>query len=134
MIKKILIASDGSSSANKAVDLALNIASKYNAQVAALYIFDPMEMSYDEGDEEGGAVLDKITSKGKESNITVIEHIISANPINDFKVMICKIQPDLIVIANHGKTYDMKPYNDSRLGSVAQKVLEVSNVPVIISK
>ena len=72
--------------------------------------------------------------QGKEFNITVIEHIISANPINDFKVMICKIQPDLIVIANHGKTYDKKPYNDSRLGSVAKKVLEVSNVPVIISK
>ncbi|WP_295723388.1 universal stress protein [uncultured Methanobrevibacter sp.] len=134
MINKILIASDGSSSADKAADLAINIASKYNAKLAALYIFDPMEMSYDDGDDEGGAVLDKITSKGNEYNVTVIEHIISANPISDFKVMISKINPDLIVIASHGKTYDEKPYNDSQLGSVALKVLEVSNVPVIISK
>ncbi len=134
MFKKILIASDGSTSADKAVDLGIDIASKYNADVAALYIIDPMEFSYVDGDDDGGVVLDKITAKGKEKNLTVIEHIITANPINDFKLMICKIKPDLVVIANHGISYDEKPYDEGRLGSVALKVLEVSNVPVIISK
>ncbi len=133
MFKKILIASDGSQAAEKAIDLGINLAVKYQAEVAALYIINPMEMSYDDGDDDGGKVLDKITEKGKKAKITVIEHIITADPLKDFKIMICKINPDLVVIGKHGFTYDNKKYDENRLGSVAQKVLEVSNVPVIIA-
>ena len=133
MFKKILIASDGSPAAEKAIDLGINLAVKYQAEVAALYIINPMEMSYDDGDDDGGKVLDKITEKGKKAKITVIEHIITADPLKDFKIMICKINPDLVVIGKHGFTYDNKKYDENRLGRNKKKVLEVSNVPVIIA-
>lgn len=133
MFNKILIASDGSTSADKAIDLGIDIAVKYNAEIAALYIINPLEISYDDGDDDGGKVLDKITEKGKKANITVIEHIITADPLKDFAIMICKINPDLVVIGKNGTTFDENKYSKHKLGSVAKKVLEVSNVPVIIT-
>lgn len=133
MFNKILIASDGSTSADKAIDLGIDIAVKYNAEIAALYIINPLEISYDDGDDDGGKVLDKITEKGKKANITVIEHIITADPLKDFAIMICKINPDLVVIGKNGTTFDENKYSKDKLGSVAKKVLEVSNVPVIIT-
>lgn len=134
MFNKILIASDGSKTADIAIDMGINLAKKYGADVAALYIINPFKTTFDSGDDDGGAVLDKITAKGKENNVTVVEHIITADPIKDFKVMICKINPDLVVIGAHGNSFDKQHYNDEKLGSVASKVVEVSKVPVLIAK
>ncbi len=67
MFKNILVASDGSKCGDKAVDLAIDLASRYDARVAALYVMDfGSDLSYDELDDAGGAVLDDITAKGKE--------------------------------------------------------------------
>ncbi|OWT33788.1 universal stress protein UspA1 [Methanobrevibacter sp. 87.7] len=135
MFSKILIASDGSDTANKAIDVGVNIASKYNADIAALYIIDPFKMSFDDGDGQGGAVLDSITDKGHEHNLKVVEHIITADPINDFKVMIQKIDPDLVVIGQFGNSLDNSDNEyEKNIGSVAAKVLEVSPVPVLLVK
>ncbi|MDD5959615.1 MAG: universal stress protein [Methanobrevibacter wolinii] len=134
MFNKILIASDGSSTASKAIDTGVDIASKYGADIAALYIIDPFKMSYDDGDDQGGVVLDSITEKGHENNLKVVEHIITADPINDFKVMIQKINPDLVVIGQFGNSLDNKSNYEKNIGSVASKVLEVSDVPVLLVK
>ena len=134
MFDKILIASDGSKTADKAIDMGIDLARKYDCDVSALYIIDPAKTTFVLGDDEGGEVLDKITAKGKENGVTVIEHIITADPIKDFKVMICKINPDLVVIGAHGNSFDKQKYNSEKLGSVASKVLEVSKVPVLLVK
>lgn len=134
MFKNVLIASDGSTCANNAIDVGVDIASKYNADVAALYIIDPFKMSFDDGDDQGGEVLDGITEKGHNKNLKVIEHIITADPIKDFKVMIEKINPDLIVLGQFGNSFDNSEDYAKNMGSVASKVLEVSDVPVLLVK
>ena len=136
MFKNILVANDGSNCGNKAVDLAIDLASKYNSKISALYVMDfASDLSYDELDDTGGLVLDEITAKGKKANVTVVEHIITANPVNDMETMIRKINPDIVVIGAHGTTFEKNQETAfSKLGSVAENALKVSKVPVIIVK
>lgn len=136
MFKNILVANDGSEYGNKSVDLAIDLAVKYDSKISALYVMDfASDLSYDELDDEGGAILDKITAKGNEAGVTVVEHIITANPVNDMETMIRKINPDIVVIGAHGTTYDKNQETTvSKIGSVAKNTLRVSKVPVILVK
>ena len=136
MFKNILVASDGSKCGSKAVDLAIDMAIKYGAKISALYVMDfGSDLSYDELDDIGGAVLDDITLKGKEKGVVVVEHIITANPVFDMETMIRKINPEIAVFGARGlgadKDGDESP---SRIGSVALNALKVSKVPVILVK
>ena len=136
MFKNILVASDGSKCGEKAVDLAIDLASKYGARIAALYIMDfNSGLTYDDLDDAGGAVLDEITAKGKEKDVVVVEHIITADPIADMETMIRKINPDIAIFGAFGKSMDAQEKKDySKIGSVAENALKVSKVPVILVK
>ena len=136
MFNNILVASDGSKCGDKAVDLAIDLASKYGAKISALYVIDfSLAFSYDDLDDAGGAVLDDITAKGKEKDVVVVEHIITADPIKDMETMIRKINPDIAVFGEFGKSMDEKEKIDySKIGSVAENALKVSKVPVILVK
>lgn len=136
MFKNILVASDGSKCGDKAVDLAIDMAAKYGAKISALYVMDfDSDLSYDELDDMGGAVLDDITLKGKEKGVVVVEHIITANPVFDMETMIRKINPDIAVFGARGLGADKEgDESPSRIGSVALNALKVSKVPVILVK
>lgn len=136
MFKNILVASDGSKCGSKAVDLAIDMAVKYGAKISALYVMDfGSDLSYDELDDIGGAVLDDITLKGKEKGVVVVEHIITANPVFDMETMIRKINPDIAVFGARGLGADKEgDESPSRIGSVALNALKVSKVPVILVK
>ena len=134
MFKNVLVISDGSSKASIAEDLGISIAKKYQGKVSALYIMDQRApLSFDEGDDLGGNVLDNITLKGKAEGVVVVEHIITAHPINDIKTMICKINPDLVVLGSTGLAFD-EGKHENDLGTVSKQVLKVSHVPVLIAK
>lgn len=136
MFKNILVASDGSKCGSKAVDLAIDMAAKYGAKISALYVMDfDSDLSYDELDDMGGAVLDDITLKGKEKGVVVVEHIITANPVFDMETMIRKINPEIAVFGARGLGADKEgDESPSRIGSVALNALKVSKVPVILVK
>lgn len=136
MFKNILVASDGSKCGDKAVDLAIDMAAKYGAKISALYVMDfDSDLSYDELDDMGGAVLDDITLKGKEKGVVVVEHIITANPVFDMETMIRKINPEIAVFGARGLGADKEgDESPSRIGSVALNALKVSKVPVILVK
>ena len=136
MFKNILVASDGSKCGSKAVDLAIDMAVKYGAKISALYVMDfGSDLSYDELDDIGGAVLDDITAKEKKKGVVVVEHIITANPVFDMETMIRKINPDIAVFGARGLGADKEgDESPSRIGSVALNALKVSKVPVILVK
>lgn len=136
MFKNILVASDGSKCGEKAVDLAIDMAAKIGAKISALYVMDfGSDLSYDELDDIGGAVLDDITAKGKEKGVVVVEHIITANPVFDMETMIRKINPEIAVFGARGLGADKEgDESPSRIGSVALNALKVSKVPVILVK
>ena len=136
MFKNILVASDGSKCGDKAVDMAIDLASKYDAKISALYIMDfRLDFSYDDLDDAGGAVLDDITAKGKEKDVVVVEHIITADPIIDMETMIRKINPDIAIFGAYGLSMEKEDKIDyKKIGSVALNALKVAKVPVLLVK
>ena len=136
MFKNILVASDGSKCGDKAVDIAIDLASKYDARVAALYIMDfGLDLTYDDMDDAGGEVLDEITAKGKQKDVVVVEHIITADPIQDMETMIRKINPDIAIFGAFGKSMDKEDkISYDKIGSVALNALKVAKVPVLLVK
>ena len=94
-----------------------------------------LDFTYDDLDDAGGAVLDDITAKGKEKDVVVVEHIITADPIKDMETMIRKINPDIAIFGAFGKSMDgLDKIDYSKIGSVAENALKVSKVPVILVK
>ena len=90
---------------------------------------------YEYNPDAGGAVLDEITAKGKEKDVVVVEHISTADPIQDMATMIRKINPDIAVFGAFGKSMDKEETIDySKIGSVAENALKVSKVPIILVK
>ena len=112
------------------------IPSKYDAKISALYIMDfSLDFSYDDLDDAGGAVLDDITAKGKEKDVVVVEHIITADPIIDMETMIRKINPDIAIFGAYGLSAEKEDKIDyKKIGSVALNALKVAKVPVLLVK
>ena len=57
MFDKILIASDGSKTADMAIDMGIDLARKYDCDVAALYIIDPAKTTFVLGDEYSRTII-----------------------------------------------------------------------------
>ena len=124
MFKNILVASDGSKCGDKAVDMAIDLASKYDAKISALYIMDfGLDFTYDD------------LAKGKEKDVVVVEHIITADPIIDMETMIRKINPDIAIFGAYGLSMEKEDKIDyKKIGSVALNALKVAKVPVLLVK
>lgn len=139
--KKILIAVDNSTCAEKAAKAGYEMAAKFEAKVALVNIIEPvpvtatpemtlapafMEM-YDNSKENSLVLLQgmqKKYSKGvKTSHLTVIDTA-SHGIIEEAE----KWGADLIVIGTHGRT----GFNHFFMGSVAEHVARKSACPVLI--
>jgi len=126
-----MVPSDGSKYANKAVDVAIEIAKNFKSKVTAVYVLNEnTSYSYDSLEDEGNKILKKISEKGKKKGVMVIEHLITGDPLRDMKIISEKTKVDSIVISYHG--------NDSLdeiiIGSVSDRVLKTFDIPVVLVK
>ncbi|MCL2687359.1 MAG: universal stress protein [Methanobrevibacter sp.] len=131
MFQNIMVPSDGSKYANKAVDVAIEIAKNFKSKVTAVYVLNEnTSYSYDSLEDEGNKILKKISEKGKKKGVMVIEHLITGDPLRDMKIISEKTKVDSIVISYHG--------NDSLdeiiIGSVSDRVLKTFDIPVVLVK
>lgn len=138
MYKKILMPTDGSEIAAKALKHALFIAGKTGAEIIAITIVDtnhyvglPIEESIyhlnDALKKEAKQHLEKIE---KESNkdIKMSTKIYEGSPANEILKAIEKEDIDLVIMGSTGKT----GFEKFLLGSVADKVVNKSKCPVLI--
>lgn len=131
MFQNIMIPSDGSKYADKAADIAIEIAKNFKSKVTAVYILDEnTSYSYDSLEDEGNEILKKISEKGKKEGVMVIEHLITGNPLRDMKIISKKTEVDSVVISSHGKD----SLGDLEIGSVADRVLKTFDIPVVLVK
>ena len=146
MYDRILVPTDGSDVAEAAVDHALDLAEKYDAEVHALYVvdidsvnfslgteqvdrlkqgrFDEMGELYDRADEATGAVAASAAERGVE----VVEHVSGGRPhkvIGDYAE---DHGVDLIVMGSHGRAGVRR----ALLGSVTERTLRSTHVPVLV--
>ncbi|MFD1571076.1 universal stress protein [Halorubrum laminariae] len=146
MYERILIPTDGSDVAEAAVDHALDLAEKYDAEVHALYVVDidsvnlslgteqvdrlrqgrfgEMEELKERADEATGAVADR----GEERGVEVVEHISGGRPHKLIGEYAEDHEIDLIVMGSHGRAGVRR----ALLGSVTERTLRSTHVPVLV--
>jgi len=131
MFKNIMVPSDGSKHSDKAVDVAITLAKKFDSKVTAVYVLNEnTSFSYDVLEDEGNKILKKISEKGKNEGVMIIEHLITANPLRDMKTIAEKTQVDSVVINAFGKDNS----RDIIIGSITDRIIKTFEIPIILVK
>ena len=141
MFDIIAVPVDGSDYGYQAADVAIEIAQKFNSKIAAVNVLDEFSFSsYDYEEDEGNSILSKITKKANSVGIEVTEHLITADPLRDMKFIVDQTRADLVVIHAHGSnnnrfvSFDESCVSDTQIGSVSERLLRTSDVPVLLIK
>ena len=146
MYDNILVPTDGSETAESAVDHAIDLASKYDATVHALYVVDIDATNYSLGTEQIDRIrrgdLDEMTEVKSEADdatgyvvdraadhgLTVEEHVTAGQPARAIRKFVEDDDIDLVVMGSHGRSGLSRVI----LGSVAEKVLRRTRLPVLV--
>ena len=130
----IVVATDGSDSVSRAVEVALDLADRFDAAVHALYVVDSGEVdSSPEAvreqmrnalQERGGeAIVDVQKRAGRDVTAVVRE----GRPANEIADYAREIDADLVATGTRGRHGE----NRFLIGSVAERVVRTCPVPVL---
>ncbi len=146
MYKKILLPTDGSDNANKAVDYVHELAKKFNSEVVLLHTFEVSDeltrivgkfdniLGQQLKDMEhymtdyGKAILNKIKNEFEKDGITVKTIIVSAKPSHEIIKTIDTEKCELVVMGSRG----LNTLKSILLGSVSNYVIHHTKCPVIL--
>ncbi len=144
MFKHILISTDGSSLGNKASKAGIELAHALGARVTAYYAIEQQQMIYDEGymmdqkmidrlEESTRAVgqkrVDAIGKMAKAAGVRFVPIVTQASTAYEGIIDTAKKRKcDVIFMASHGR----RGLSKLMMGSVTQKVLAHSRIPVVV--
>lgn len=141
MFDVICVPVDGSEYGDKAVEVAIEIAKKFSSKIAAVHVLEEFSLnSYASEEDSGDEILAKITEKANAEGIEVVEHLLTADPLRDMKFIVDQTRADLVVISAHGAnnnrfvSFDENNVSDTQIGSVSERLLRTSEVPVLLIK
>ena len=149
MIKKILVAIDGSKQSDKALDFALDLARNYSAEIVLINVLSPSLMSYvynsrmfvpdvdysnylnqiSNGHEK---LLSKALDKAKnfQETLKVSKELVEGRPAEKIVETAKKGMFDLIVVGSRG----LSGFKEIFLGSVSNRIADKAHCPVLIVK
>lgn len=145
MFKRILVATDGTELAEKAVSKAIDLASEHKAELTAFTVvrrqvknhmdgalgIEAREIDRIEGlrAEQAMAMLDAVEKRAEARGVQVSSELVrSGNVAESIVAAAGKYGSDLIVMATHGRT----GLTSAFLGSQTTQVLAHSEVPVLV--
>ena len=137
--RNIVIATDGSENNKKAISYGIGIARLSGATVHTLYVVDtstfssiPMDGGWEEMYEvlrkEGERAVSKVKKLGEASGVNVRDAVLEGHPSSEIITFAENNNVDLIVVGTLGKT----GLDRFLMGSVAEKVMRSSKIPVLI--
>jgi nucleotide-binding universal stress UspA family protein len=136
MIKKILLAYDGSEPAKKARDTALDLARKYQAELYVLTVAQPPDFGED---VETEAIIEN-SRNYHERMLTPVKDLVATSGVKaHFEVAVGhpaeqiiyhgdRYQADLIVLGHRGKSL----FRRLLLGSVSKQVVQYADRTVLV--
>lgn len=138
MYEDILVPTDGSEGTNKAVEHALDIAKKYDATAHVVYVVNTSAYSTLPADSNWESITAALEDEGKQATGEIVEEMqdvgVNAVPSVEEGIPHKTILEyaddndiDLIVMGTHGKS----GLDRLLLGSVTEKVVRASKVPVL---
>lgn len=136
--ERILVPTDGSDATREAVQQAVDLAAEHGATVHALYVVNsasfaglPMDSSWENVSamlsEEGTAALDDVAAIAERRDVAVERELADGNPAREIVRYAEDEDCDLVVMGTHGRG----GIDRLLLGSVAEKVVRSSTVPVL---
>lgn len=142
MFKHILVPVDGSSTAQLAVDKAINLAKAFGSRVTAIFVIDPYpftgvgtDFAYGQAEylsaatAEANAAIKAAKAMFEQAGIHVDTSVVEAHAAWRGVVQAAEsMQADLIVMGSHGRSGLEKLV----LGSVTQAVLSHTKLPVLV--
>ncbi|THE62965.1 universal stress protein [Salinadaptatus halalkaliphilus] len=146
MYERILIPTDGSNVAQAAVDSAIDLAERYDAEIHALFVADTDAVAYGLGTEqvdrirqgnfEGMTELREdateatsyVTEQAEKAGVAAVEHHAGGQPHRMIANYADDHEIDLIVIGSHGRSGVRR----ALLGSVTERVLRSTHTPVLV--
>jgi len=146
MFEKILIATDGSKHSDRAAEAGIEMAKLYSSAVTALFVMDIGKEYGPLGDliskvaddliagirgnlqNQGDQVTKRVEEMAKMAGIAVTRKITEGYPAEDIIRVAKEGDMNLIVIGGIGAT----GLERFLLGSVADKVVRSSNIPVLV--
>ncbi|MDS0278533.1 universal stress protein [Halomicroarcula sp. S1AR25-4] len=146
MYENILIPTDGSDTANVAVDHAVDLAEKYGAKLHALYVVDIDAVNFGLGTEQVDRIkqgnfgeMTELEEKANEATgivaaaaadhgIEVHEEVRVGAPHEVIAGYADAKGIDLVVMGSHGRSGVRR----ALLGSVTERVLRSTHVPVLV--
>lgn len=137
MYERVLLPTDGSETADRAVDQAIDIANKYDAALHALYVVDETEPvlnvrgsdeSFDRLEDEGEGVVDDVTERARRASVSsVAGSVQQGEPAETILEYVDSNGIDLVVMGTHGRS----GLDRHLLGSVAEKVVRHAAASVL---
>ncbi len=139
LYKKILIATDGSDYTKNSIDYGIDLAKSVEAKLHVIYVIDtaafasiPMDAAWEsmysllkqEGDDATKYVADKAEAEGLE----VLTNTVEGHPAEEIIKYAEMNSINLIVLGTLGKS----GLDRFLLGSVAEKVVRTSKIPVLV--
>jgi len=139
LYKKILIATDGSEYTKNSIDYGIDLAKSTQAKLHVIYVIDtaafasiPMDAAWEsmyellkqEGDEATRYVAERAEAEGVEVEKLTVE----GHPAEEIIKYAEKNSMNLIVMGTLGKS----GLDRFLLGSVAEKVVRASKIPVLV--
>lgn len=146
MYDNILVPTDGSDTAEAAVDRAVDLAAKYDATVHALYVIDVDAVNYSLGTEQvdrirqgklddmpevrdaADAATSYVAGAAATMSVDAEEHVRAGQPARVIRNAIDDLDIDLVVMGSHGRS----GISRALLGSVAEQVLRKTKIPVLV--
>jgi nucleotide-binding universal stress UspA family protein len=134
MYRNVLVPTDGSEAADRALTRALELARAFDASVHVLYVVEPLQTA----EYDAGAIYDALRAEGEEATGAAAERVREADLPVETAVEVGTPHTtileytgehgiDLVVMGTHGRT-GLDRY---LLGSVTEKVVRLSDVPVL---
>jgi len=138
MFEKILIATDGSEHSERAARMGIELAKLSGGTVTALYVADTSRMSHLPDDmllfsirellvKEGNEAVNYVKKLAEESGVAFEKQLIDGNPGEEIPKFAYNAGMNVIVLGSVGRT----GLDKFLLGSVAEKVVRSSKVPVL---
>lgn len=143
MFKTILVPTDGSPLAEKAIDAAIGFAREYDARIVAISVAEPYPFSplserdmteeasnFESGTREAAKeYVKKVADAARAANVrceTVA--VLSGSPYREIVDTAANMKCDVIFMASHGR----KGLSRLFVGSETQKVLAHTTIPVLV--
>jgi len=134
----ILVATDFSESAQRALDLAVEMARKFATDLTLVHCWEPPSYSYGGGlyvpvdlitpiEKGANRALDEALAELKKRVPAAKSMLRSGSAWEEILLAAREIHADLIVVGTHGR----RGLNRMLLGSVAEKVVRMAEIPVL---